>query len=101
MFIVKIHNLEEKLCVVVCVNVVAQSCLTHCDPMAGLFLARLLCPWASPGKNTGVGWHSLLQGILNSHFLNLPHWQVDSLPMHHLRGHINSHMDKTQAVVRY
>ena len=63
MFIVKIHNLEEKLCVVVCVNVVAQSCLTHCDPMAGLFLARLLCPWASPGKNTGVGWHSLLQGI--------------------------------------
>ena len=23
----------------------------------------LLCPWASPGKNTGVGSHSLLQGI--------------------------------------
>ena len=25
--------------------------------------ARLLCPWGSPGKNTGVGSHSLLQGI--------------------------------------
>ena len=24
---------------------------------------RLLCPWNSPGKNTGVGSHSLLQGI--------------------------------------
>ena len=25
--------------------------------------ARLLCPWDSPGKNTGVGCHSLLQCI--------------------------------------
>ena len=24
---------------------------------------ELLCPWNSPGKNTGVGSHSLLQGI--------------------------------------
>ena len=24
---------------------------------------RLLCPWNSPGKNTGVACHSLLQGI--------------------------------------
>ena len=30
-----------------------------CDPVG----ARLLCPWGSPGKNTGVGCHSLLQGI--------------------------------------
>ena len=29
----------------------------------GLYPARLLCPWDSPGKNTGVGSHSLLQGI--------------------------------------
>ena len=29
----------------------------------GLQLTRLLCPWTSPGKNTGVGSHSLLQGI--------------------------------------
>ena len=29
----------------------------------GLYPARLLCPWNSPGKNTGVGCHSLFQGI--------------------------------------
>ena len=28
----------------------------------GLLLARLLCPWDSPGKNTGVSCHFLLQG---------------------------------------
>ena len=27
----------------------------------GLKPARLLCPWDSPGKNTGVGCHFLLQ----------------------------------------
>ena len=27
-------------------------------------VARLLCPWDSPGKNTGVGCHALLQGIV-------------------------------------
>ena len=25
---------------------------------------RLLCPWDSPSKNTGVGCHALLQGVL-------------------------------------
>ena len=29
----------------------------------GLQPARLLCPWDSPAKNTGVGCHALLQGI--------------------------------------
>ena len=29
----------------------------------GLQPARLLCPWESPGKHTGVGSHALLQGI--------------------------------------
>ena len=28
----------------------------------GLQPTRLLCPWDSPGKNTGVGCHALLQG---------------------------------------
>ena len=28
----------------------------------GLQPARLLCPWDSPGKNTGAGCHCLLQG---------------------------------------
>ena len=34
-----------------------QSCPTLCDPRDG----RLFCPWDSPGKNTGVGCHFLLQ----------------------------------------
>ena len=51
--------------------------------------SRLLCQWDSPGKNTGVGCHFLLQGIfptegLNPHLLCLPHLQADSLPLHHL-----------------
>ena len=29
----------------------------------GLYSTRLLCPWVSPGRNTGVGCHFLLQGI--------------------------------------
>ena len=39
-----------------------------------------------PGKNTGVGCHSLLQGIfptqgLNPRLLDLLHWQAGSLPL--------------------
>ena len=45
-----------------CVCVVAQSCLTLWPH--GLYSSRLLCPWDSPGENTGVGCHSLLQGDL-------------------------------------
>ena len=31
---------------------------------------KLLCPWNSPGKNTGVGSHSFLQGIFPIQGLN-------------------------------
>ena len=43
-----------------------------CNPMACSppGPSRLLCPWDSPGKNTGVGCHVLLQGIFLSHRLN-------------------------------
>ena len=37
----------------------------------GLEPARLLCPRDFPGKNTGVGSHSLLQGIFPTQGLNL------------------------------
>ena len=40
----------------------AQSCLTLCDPV-DCSPARLLCPWDSPGQDTGGGCHALLQGI--------------------------------------
>ena len=39
-------------------SVVSNSLWLH-----GLKPTRLLCPWDSPGKNTGVGYHPLLQGI--------------------------------------
>ena len=40
---------------------VAQSHPTLCNPM--YCNIGLLCPWNSPGKNTGVDCHSLLQEI--------------------------------------
>ena len=40
---------------------VAQLCPTLRS--CGLQPTTLLCPWDSPGKNPGVGSHSLLQGI--------------------------------------
>ena len=39
-----------------------QSCPTLCDPIDSS-PPRLLCPWDSPGKNTGVGCHFLLQSV--------------------------------------
>ena len=60
-----------------------QSCLTV-QPY-GLQPAGLLCPWDSPGKNTGMGCHALLQWIFPTQGLNprlscLLHWQAGTLP---------------------
>ena len=54
----------------------------------GVEPARLLCPWDSPGKNTRVECHALLQGIFptqrwNAGLLRLLHWQADFLPQSH------------------
>ena len=65
---------------------VTKSCLTR--RLHGLYPARLLCPWNSRGRNTGVGCHFLLQGIFPTQGSNpgfLP-WQADSLPLSHLRS---------------
>ena len=53
-----------------------QSCPTLCDPKDEGFL----CPWDSPGNDTGVGCHFLLQGIfptqgLNPRLIRILHWQ--------------------------
>ena len=47
---------------------------------------RFLCPWDSPGKNTAVGCHAILQGIFPTHGWNpcllcFLHWQEGSLPL--------------------
>ena len=46
----------------------------------------------SPGQNTGVGCHALLQGIFpiqgsNLHLLHLLHWQANALSLSYL-GHL-------------
>ena len=67
---------------------VTQSCLTLCDPIVCSLPVSSVCGclWDFPGKNTGIGRHSLLQGIfltlgLNPHLLD---WQAGSLPLSHL-----------------
>ena len=66
------------------VRSVSCSVMSHCLWPHGLPPTRLLCPGDSPGKNTGVGCHFLLQGIFptqgsNPHLLSLLQWQTDSL----------------------
>ena len=53
-----------------CCSVVSNSLWPY-----GLWPVRLLCPWNSSGKNTGMGCHVLLQGIFPAQGLNLglPH----------------------------
>ena len=63
----RVRNVELNTVVIkmrMCVLVI-QSCLTLCDltDYSSEKLTRLLCPWDSPCKNTGVGCHSLLQRI--------------------------------------
>ena len=50
---------------VCCCCLVAKLCPTLLQPH-GLKPTRLFCPWYSPGKNSGVGCHALLQGIFNT-----------------------------------
>ena len=62
-------------------------CVSDSVQTYGLLLARLLCPWDSPGKNTGVGFQALFLGMfptqgsieLVSLKSNL-RWLVDYLP---------------------
>ena len=44
-------------------DVLSHSVVSYFLWPRGLYPIRLLCPWNSPGKNTGVGCHALLQGI--------------------------------------
>ena len=50
-------------------GVVTKPCLTHMTPWT--VAHQDPCPWNSPGKNTGVGCHSLLQGIFPTQGSNL------------------------------
>ena len=70
-----------------------HACVLSCFSCVQLFATlwtvahqASLCPWDSPGKNTGVGCRAPFQGISppqgsNPHLLCLLHWQVGSLPL--------------------
>ena len=75
-----LRRIASSLCVCMC-SVMSNSLGPH-----GLYPSRILCPWTSSGKNTGVGSCSLLQGIFPIWELNLRllHWQADSLTLSHL-----------------
>ena len=63
-----------------CVCLVDQSCLTVCNPM-DCSLPDPFVHGDSPGRNTGVGCHALLQGIFPTQGEpRSPALQVVSLP---------------------
>ena len=62
------HFYEDLQALLVCLG--TQSCLTLCDPM-DCSPPGFLCPWDCPGKNTGMGYHAILQGIFLTHRSNL------------------------------
>ena len=63
-----------------CENV-SCSVLSDSFWLRELYPTSLLCPWDSPGKNTGVGSHFLLQGNLPDSGIDpgSPSMQADSL----------------------
>ena len=69
------RNILNSVFSVMCYAVPSRSAAFDSLWPHGLQPARLLCPWNSPGKNTGVGSLSLLQGIFLTLELNwdLPH----------------------------
>ena len=69
-----------------CVCVLSRSVACSSFWSYELQPARHLYPWNFLGKNTGVGWHALLQGIFptqgsNMHLLRLLPQQVGFLPL--------------------
>ena len=71
---------------------VAQLCLTLFDPM-DCSPPGSSVHGDSPGKNTGVGGHALLQGIFPTQGLNpgLPHCRRILYHLSHQESHISQH----------
>ena len=61
-----------------------KSCSVVSDSMrpCGMQPTRLLCSWNSPGKNTGVGSHSLHQGTFLTQGANLSLLQCSQIFYH-------------------
>ena len=54
----------------ICIESVSHSVVSNSLQPHGLWSARFLCPWNSPGKNTGVYGHSPLKEIFPTQGLN-------------------------------
>ena len=73
-----------------CVRMLSSSVMSD-SPQSCLQPTRLLCPWDSPEKNTGVGHRFLLQGIFltqgsKPNLSCFLHWRAGSLPLEPQRG---------------
>ena len=79
-----------------CLNYLCVCVLSHfshvqlfCMQPHGLQPTKLLCPWDSPGKNTRLGCHGLLQGIFQTQesnwcLLHLLHCRWSLYPLSHV-----------------
>ena len=81
---IDVSNIKLDVLIVLCC--VSLSVMSNPLQLHGLQSDRLLCPWDSLGKNTGVGFHFLLQGIFptqrsNLCLFRLLHWQADFLQL--------------------
>ena len=86
-----IHLKFIQCCIsIACVHAkLLQLCPTLCNSMDCSPPGSSSVQGDPPGKNTGLGCHTLLQGIFltqgsTPHLLHLLHWQVWSLPLAHL-----------------
>ena len=87
-FLVVLFLNNSFTCILAIASVVSNSLQPH-----GLQSDRILCPWDSSGKNSGMGCHALLQGIFQTQGSNLClfcllDWQAGSLHQHPLGSSI-------------
>ena len=86
----ELHDVMCELYDVICelYDVICMlSCFSHVSLWPhGPWLARLLCQWDFPGKNTGVSCHFLLQRIFPTQESNLPLLQCRWILYHWATG---------------
>ena len=59
---------QGRLSILIMAGMDVLNCFSHVQLFATLWTVacHLLCPWVSPGKNTGVGCHAFLQEIFST-----------------------------------
>ena len=74
-----LHIVDVRVCSVA--SVMSDSLWPY-----GLWLIRLLCPWDSPGKNTGVGFHFLPQYCGQALSNQVKSWLEENVQLLQARG---------------